>query len=106
MAKTYVEERNQGYYLAGTRVSLDSIVECFNEGLSPEAIAGEFDTLTLAQVYGAITYYLENQPAIDSYRLRQKQRFAQLRSAAQPLAEELRERLQTARESLHSGPTS
>jgi len=32
MAKEYVEERDGGYYLAGTRISLDSIVQCFNEG--------------------------------------------------------------------------
>jgi len=36
MAREYVEERNGGYYLAGTRISLDSIVQCFNERLSPE----------------------------------------------------------------------
>ncbi len=65
MAKDYVEERNGGLYVAGTRVSLDSIVQCFREGLSPETIAGEFDTLTLAQVYGAIAHYLDNQAAID-----------------------------------------
>ena len=28
MAKVYVEERNGGYYLAGSRVSLDSVVQC------------------------------------------------------------------------------
>lgn len=61
MAKDYIDERNGGYYISGTRVSLDSIVQCFNEGLSPEAILDEFDTLTLAQVYGAIAYYLENR---------------------------------------------
>ncbi len=73
MAKEYVEERNSGLYVAGTRVSLDSIVQCFTDGLSPETILGEFETLTLAQVYGAITYYLENQAGVDAYRLRQQQ---------------------------------
>lgn len=102
MAKEYVEERDSGYYVAGTRVSLDSIVQCFNEGLSPEAILGEFETLTLAQVFGAITFYLENQPAIDSYRMRQKLRFEALRRASAPLPPELRERLDAAREHLHS----
>ena len=38
MAKDYVEERDGGLYLAGTRVSLDSVVQCFNESLSPESI--------------------------------------------------------------------
>jgi uncharacterized protein (DUF433 family) len=103
MAKEYVEERNGGYYLAGTRVSLDSIVQCFNEGLSPETILGEFETLTLTQVFGAITFYLENQPAIDTYRVRQQQRFNATRRNATLLPENLRQRLVAAREQLHSG---
>ena len=103
MAKEYVEERNGGYYVSGTRVSLDSIVQCFNEGLAAETILGEFDTLNLAQVYGAITYYLENQAAVDGYRLRQKQRFEEVRRSAEPLPESLRERLEAAREHLRSG---
>jgi uncharacterized protein (DUF433 family) len=102
MAKEYVEERDGGCYVAGTRVSLDSIVQCFNEGLSPEAILGEFDTLTLAQVFGAITFYLENQPAIDAYRMRQKQRFDAVRHASAPLPADLRERINAARKHLHS----
>jgi len=102
MAKDYIEERNGGHYVAGTRVCLDSIVECFNEGLSPEAILGEFETLTLAQVFGAITYYLENQPAIDVYRARQRQRFEAMRRDAEPLPEELRQRLAGAREQLRA----
>src|SRR5271168_3099176 len=100
MAKKYVEERNGGYYVAGTRVSLDSVIQCFNEGLSPEAILGEFETLTLAQVFGAITFYLENQPAIDAHRVRQKQRFEALRRASAPLPEGLSQRLDAARQHL------
>jgi uncharacterized protein (DUF433 family) len=103
MHKQYVEERDGGLYLAGSRVSLDSIVECFNEGLSPESVRGEFDTLTLVQVYGAITYYLENKAAVDAYRVRQSQRFEEARLAAEPLPEGLRQRLKAARQNLHSG---
>ena len=103
MAKEYVEERNGGLYVAGTRVSLDSIVQCFNDGMSPETILGEFDTVTLAQVYGAIAHYLENQAAVDVYRVRQKQRSEQMRQAAEPLPADLRKRLDAAREQLQSG---
>jgi uncharacterized protein (DUF433 family) len=103
MAKEYIEQSNGGYYVAGTRVSLDSIVQCFQEGLSPEAILGEFDTLTFAQVFGAITFYLENRPTVDSYRLRQEQRFEAIRRASAPLPSDLRERLEAARQSLHTG---
>ena len=31
MHRDYIEQRNGGYYLAGTRISLDSIVYAFNE---------------------------------------------------------------------------
>jgi uncharacterized protein (DUF433 family) len=95
VAKEYVEERNGGLYIAGTRVSLDSVVQCFNEGLSAETIVEEFDSLTLAQVYGALAYYLENQASIDAYRVRQQRRFQALRDAAEPLPENLRQRVST-----------
>jgi uncharacterized protein (DUF433 family) len=52
----YVEQRNGGYYVAGTRVSLDSVVIGFLNGDSPEGIVHSFSSLTLQQVYGAITY--------------------------------------------------
>ena len=38
MALDYIEERNGGYYVRGTRVSLDSVVRCFTDGLSPEEL--------------------------------------------------------------------
>jgi hypothetical protein len=71
--------------------------------MSPETILGEFDTLTLAQVYGAIAHYLDNQPAVDVYRVRQRQRPEQMRRAAEPLPTDLRQRLEAAREQLRSG---
>jgi hypothetical protein len=63
---------------------------------------GEFETLTLAQVFGAIAFYLENQPAIDSYRMRQMRRFEAVRRGANPLPAGLRQRLDSARDQLHS----
>jgi uncharacterized protein (DUF433 family) len=102
MATQYIEERDGGYYVADTRVSLDSIAQCFNEGLSPEAIQGEFETLTLGQVFGAIAFYLDNQPAIDAYRMRQIQRFEAARRTAEPLPDALRQRIEDARGRLHS----
>ena len=42
MAKEYVEQRDGGYYLAGSRVSLDSVVYAFLRGESPESIAESF----------------------------------------------------------------
>lgn len=103
MVREYIEERNGGLYLVGTRVSLDSIVYCFKDGLSPEAILGEFETLKLNQVYGAITYYLENQSSIDEYLVKQEQFFEEQRRTAEPLPAGLRQRLDAAREQLRAG---
>ncbi|NJL21117.1 MAG: DUF433 domain-containing protein [Leptolyngbyaceae cyanobacterium SM1_3_5] len=65
--KQYVEQRDQAYWIAGTRISLDSVVYGFLNGESPEAIAQNFPLLTLEQVYGGITFYLANRALIDRY---------------------------------------
>jgi len=67
MHHSYVEQHDGGYWVQGTRVSLDSIVYRFLEGLCPESIVDCFQTLTLEQVYGAITYYLAHRAEIDAY---------------------------------------
>ena len=56
MSIQYVEQVEGVYRVAGSRVSLDSIVYAFWEGKSAETIAQSFPTLTLEQVYGAITF--------------------------------------------------
>ena len=63
----YIEERDGGLYVAGTRVSLDSVVIRFQQGASSERIVQSFPTLKLSQVYGAIAYYLENEKTIGEY---------------------------------------
>lgn len=67
MHSEYIEQRHGGYYLAGTRISLDSVVYSFNEGQSPEAIQEDFPSLKRAQIYGAIAFYLDHQAEIDKY---------------------------------------
>jgi uncharacterized protein (DUF433 family) len=65
--KSYIEYRNDAYWVEGTRISLDSVVYAFQKGLSPESIVQSFPLLTLEQVYGAITFYLANRAEIDAY---------------------------------------
>jgi uncharacterized protein (DUF433 family) len=66
-ASPYIEERNGGLYVAGTGVSLDSVVIRFQQGASPDKIVQSFPTLKLFQVYGVIAYYLENENCISDY---------------------------------------
>ena len=61
----YIERVNGGYRLTGTRVSLDSIIYLFQQGLSPESIAERFPAASLEQVYGAIAYYLGHQEKLN-----------------------------------------
>jgi uncharacterized protein (DUF433 family) len=65
--QTYVETRDGDYFIAGKRISLDSVVYAFRRGESPESIIQSFPLLTLEEVYGAITFYLANEEAIDAY---------------------------------------
>lgn len=66
--KEYVVQRNGGYYVAGpVRISLDSVVYSFNNGDSAETIQQNFPALKLAQIYGAIAFYLDNRAMIDKY---------------------------------------
>ena len=53
--------------VGGTRVLLDVIVEAFLDGDSPEQIHGSYDAITLADVYGVITYYLNHREEVDDY---------------------------------------
>jgi uncharacterized protein (DUF433 family) len=78
----YVEQHNGAYRVAGTRVSLDSIVFAFVSGQSAESIAQSFPVLTLEQVYGAITFYLAHREEIDRYLDAQQKDYEAKRAAA------------------------
>jgi uncharacterized protein (DUF433 family) len=54
MDKAYVEKRDGGYWIKGTRISLDSIVYAFQRGAAPETIRRSFPLLSLEEVYGAL----------------------------------------------------
>jgi uncharacterized protein (DUF433 family) len=58
--------------IADSRVSLDSVVQHYKLGASAEQIAQKFPALDLADVYAAITYYLNHEETIEEY-LRQQE---------------------------------
>ncbi len=53
--------------IAGTRVSLDTVIHAFNEGATPEEIAQDFPTLDLAAIYSVVGYYLQNPAEVGQY---------------------------------------
>jgi uncharacterized protein (DUF433 family) len=78
----YVEQRDGGYWISGTRISLDSVVYAFLLGASPESIAQSFPVLTLEQAHGAITFYLSHRDEIDHYLAQGEAAFEELRKEA------------------------
>lgn len=106
MAKEYIEQRAGNYYIAGTRISLNSIVSAFRQGESPETICQNFELLRLEEVYGAVAYYLANQPDIDAYLIRQDEKWAGGKRKSEPLPTDLRARLMRAWDELHAARPS
>ena len=53
--------------VAGTRVSLDSVIYAFNEGATPEEIVQQYPTLDLKDVYAVVSYYLQNRDEVEKY---------------------------------------
>jgi uncharacterized protein (DUF433 family) len=82
MAGDYVEQRDGGYWIKSSRVSLDSIVYAFLAGQTAESIAQSFPVLSLREVYGAITFYLENRDQVDNYLAEARADFEAARKAS------------------------
>lgn len=102
MNKVYVEERDGGYWISGTRIPLDSVVYAFRRGAAPETIWRSFPLLTLEEVYGAITFYLAHEQEIDEYLRQSELKFEaeaqQRREQFRQANPELYERLTRARQ--------
>jgi len=99
----YVEEREGGYYVAGSRVSLASVILAFRERASPETIRQNFASLSLGQVYGAIAFYLNHPAESEAYLQRLEVRWKELEQQGQPPSEELQSKLEQARQRLPAG---
>jgi len=97
MNREYVERRDGGYWVAGTRVSLDSIVYAFQRGASPESIQRSFPVLSLEQIYGAITFYLGHQHEVKSSLRQGDADLDDLRTKAREANHELHGELDAAR---------
>jgi uncharacterized protein (DUF433 family) len=95
--KEYVIQRDGGYYIADSRISLDSVAYAFKRGASPESIQRSFPLLTLEEVYGAIAFYLSHQHEVDLYLKEGEVEFEELRRKSREANPELREKLDEAR---------
>src|SRR5262249_11784137 len=93
-----------------SQVLLDTVIEEYSNGSTPEEIVSAYDTLKLADVYAAIAYYLRHQKEVDGY-LRARRAAAEKRwqeiEARQPDRANLRARLlarRAQRDQEHASP--
>jgi len=90
--------------LKGTRIGIETILQDYELGATPEEILIRYPTLSLQQVYAAITYYLANRQVVDAYleKVRRQQEDAWQEQQRHPseFVRSLRERLEHKREML------
>lgn len=82
--------------MGDSQVVFDLVIRAFNNGADPESIVHGYPTLTLADVYAAIAYYLRHRKEVDEYLLARRGEAELLRQeieAKQPDRAELRAKL-------------
>ncbi len=77
-----------------SRVSLDLVVEQYENGMTSEEMVRAYDTLVLADVHAAIAYYLRHRDEVRAYLKRRADEAEALRSSIEA------ERPRVAREEL------
>lgn len=81
--------------VAGTRVTLDTVIIEFRAGAAPEQITKQYPTVSLADAYAVIAYYLKHSREVDAYLKERQQEALALREslAIQQSLRQIRERL-------------
>jgi uncharacterized protein (DUF433 family) len=65
--------------VGGTRVTLDTVVAAFDAGATAEEIVQQYPSVTLADVYSVIGYYLRHQPEVRAYLTERQKEAGQVR---------------------------
>jgi uncharacterized protein (DUF433 family) len=97
MERQYVENVGGAYRIAGSRVSLDSVVFAYWNGHTAEGIAQAFPAVTPEQVYGAIAFYLAHRAEVDEYLRQGRADFDALREKSRSADPMFYQKLATAR---------
>jgi uncharacterized protein (DUF433 family) len=101
MSREFVECRDGTFYLTGSRVPLGHLVREYQQGESPEGIRSHYPTLTLEQVYGAITFYLGRKSEVEN-DIAEREREEDAYSTAHPPTPDLKEKFERMRQQLQT----
>lgn len=88
-------EGGRAIRVAGTRITLGTIVGAFKRGATPEEIAQDYSAVSLPDVYAVIAYYLRHRDEVEEYLEKRAREHAELRREieARPDHQAIRERL-------------
>ena len=92
--------------IGNSRVSLDLVIDQYENGMTPEDMVRAYDALVLADVYAVIAYYLLHLDEVRAYLKRRKEEAEELRTkieaGRQPVSRDDLVARQGERESAHA----
>ncbi len=65
--------------IGNSRVLLELVIRSFEDGATPEAIVQQYPTISLADAYSVIAYYLRHREEIEAYLAAREQKAAEVR---------------------------
>ncbi len=92
--------------IKGTRIGIETVLDDYLDGISPEEIAVRYRSLNLEQVYATITYYLKNQTVVDAYLTAWREYSEQARRMQERNPSEVIKRLRRLKEAKKSASKS
>jgi uncharacterized protein (DUF433 family) len=69
----------QVIYVGHPRVTLDTVVDAFLDGATPEEINYQYPSLSLADIYAVVGYYLHHRSEVEMYLKQREQQAEQVR---------------------------
>lgn len=64
--------RDNVIFIGDTRVTFDTVVDAFTSGATPEEIVYQYPSLSLADIYAVVGYYLHHQMEVHEYLTRRQ----------------------------------
>lgn len=74
------EDADGVFRVGGTRVTLDTVVSCFEDGATVEEIVGRYPSLQVPDVYAVVAFYLTHRDAVAAYLLEREKLGLQVRA--------------------------
>ena len=68
-----------GLRVGQSRVLLELVIRAFQDGATPEAIAQRYPTVTLADIYAVVAYFLRHREDLEAYLSEREQQAVEVR---------------------------